>query len=469
VLTGHKWRPIADFDEDPKMLTDGELGPLSRVWERQKVELIEQGALSEFEKRLRREWSIETGIIERVYTLDRGVTRTLIEKGIDAALIPHGASDRDGVLVARIIQDHYDALDGMFDFVGGARELSTGYIKELHAALLRNQETYAVVDQFGRAFEKPLEKGKYKETPNSPTRPDGAVHEYCPPEHVASEMDRLVAIHKEHESRAVAPEVEAAWFHHRFTQIHPFSDGNGRVARAVATLVFIKNHWFPLIVDRDQWTQYIDALEKADRDDLRPLVAMFVEAQRNALIQATEVAYDIKPVESPHDAVLAVRDRLLQRGRLPHVASLAAKKTADELFHIAAQRLDQIAQELQREIGDLAVVQTDERAVDQLHLLAVMGTGDTAIFAEYDQMVKLVLSTGQGATLLLSFHAVGPRFRGVLAVRAYLTLARKDLVPIKGGTFQINYEETREAALARFSPWLDRVIVEGLNEWRRTL
>ena len=103
------------------------------------------------------------------------MTRTLIERGIDAALIPHGASNRDGVLVARIIQDHYDALEGMFDFVGGTRELSTGYIKELHAALLRNQETYTVVDQFGRAFEKPLEKGQYKDAPNSPMKPDGII------------------------------------------------------------------------------------------------------------------------------------------------------------------------------------------------------------------------------------------------------------------------------------------------------
>jgi hypothetical protein len=142
VLPGHKWHPITDFEQDPKTLTDGELGPLARVWARQKNELIERDVLAEFEKRLRREWSIETGIIENVYTLDRGVTCTLIEKGIDAALIPHGASDRDGTLVARIIQDHYDALEGMFDFVGGTRELSTGYIKELHAALLRNQNTY---------------------------------------------------------------------------------------------------------------------------------------------------------------------------------------------------------------------------------------------------------------------------------------------------------------------------------------
>ena len=97
---GYTWHHIEDFESDPKRLTDGELVSLGRIWARQKKELAEFQTLEEFDKRLRREWSIETGVIEKAYTLDRGVTRTLIERGIDAALIPHGATDRDSVLVA---------------------------------------------------------------------------------------------------------------------------------------------------------------------------------------------------------------------------------------------------------------------------------------------------------------------------------------------------------------------------------
>ena len=115
--TAYKWHPIADFTEDPASLTDGELGPLKRVLDGQKPELIATGAFDEFDQQLRREWAIETGIIENVYSLDRRVTRTLIERGIDAALIPNGASDLAPTLVARIIQDHYDALEGLFDFI----------------------------------------------------------------------------------------------------------------------------------------------------------------------------------------------------------------------------------------------------------------------------------------------------------------------------------------------------------------
>ena len=47
------------------------------------LSLILGGALGNFTQRLSREWSIETGQIEGVYDLDRGITQTLIERGIE--------------------------------------------------------------------------------------------------------------------------------------------------------------------------------------------------------------------------------------------------------------------------------------------------------------------------------------------------------------------------------------------------
>ena len=467
----YSWHPIEDLEVDPKSLTDGEMESLWRIWARQKGELTEFQTLDEFNKRLRREWSIETGVIEKAYTLDRGVTRTLIERGIDAALIPHGASDLDSVRVARLIQDHYDALEGMFDFVAGLRELSTGYVKELHAALLRNVETYTAVDQFGRVFEKELDKGKYKTEPNSPTRPDGSIHEYCPPEHVDAEMDRLILLYREHQARSIPVEVEAAWLHHRFTQIHPFQDGNGRVARALATFVFIKAGWFPLIVKRDDWTRYIDVSEAADRRDLRPLVAMFVEAQRTALIQATEIAYETKPVQSAEEAIAAARDRLVQRGRLSPEEWLKAKKTADVLVGRTQQRLDQIAGELTAQIAapSRAYKFGTNSIPGPTHVAAITRAFPTHDSAAYDKLVNLVLKTAAVSNLSISFQSVGPRFWGIIGVVAYLSPQGSVPVLFPDGTFQINYEESLKDAQQRFAPWLERMIVAGLTEWRRTL
>jgi Fic family protein len=150
--------------------------------------------------------------------------------------------------------------------------------------------------------------------------------------------------------------VEAARLHHRFTQIHPFADGNGRMARALASLVFIKAGWFPLIIRRDDpQRRYIEALEKADAGDLRRLIAIFVESQRAALIDASEIAWDVTPITSIHDAVIAARDRLMQRERLllkPREWA-RAKETATELANLAAEQLGKVAQELGLEICNL--------------------------------------------------------------------------------------------------------------------
>ncbi|HYL34848.1 MAG TPA: Fic family protein [Bryobacteraceae bacterium] len=473
MAVAYKWHPITDLPGDPKALTDGELEALQRVWIKQKGDLTDPGTLEEFNKRLRREWAIETGILEKVYTFDRGVTRTLIEKGIDAAFIPRGAADRDSMVVARIIQDHYDTLEGLFDFVGGTRQLSTSYIKELHAALLRNQETYAVVDQFGAAFERRLEKGQYKTESNSPLRPDGSVHEYCPPEHVAAEMDRLAAMHAEHEGREVPPEVEAAWLHHRFTQIHPFADGNGRVARAISTLVFINAGWFPLIVKREDWGRYVGALEKADQDDLRGVVAIFVEAQRNALIQATEAAYESRAPASIGDAVAAVRDKLIQRGALIPKEWVNAKNTARVLSQYASSRLEAIAGQMSQEISSLGKAKFTHKVSaaptegESRKLLEI--TGHSALPEEYSSVEQLWLEAGKSDRLMIWFRALGPRFRAIIGVVAYLSMAGKDPELLEGGTFQINYEEDSARAQERFAAWLDRMIVTGLNKWRATL
>ncbi len=81
------WEPISDLPEDWRSLSDGELGPLLQFWNDQWGDLEQSGALAAFNQRLAREWSIETGQIEGVYDIDRGITQTLIERGIDADLI----------------------------------------------------------------------------------------------------------------------------------------------------------------------------------------------------------------------------------------------------------------------------------------------------------------------------------------------------------------------------------------------
>ena len=280
---GHPWDFISDYETDPAELAQAELKHLAAVWHDQRERLETQDSFVQFNERLHREWAIETGLIERLYAFDRGVTQLLIEHGIDAALIPHGDGQQPES-VAAMIGDHQAAVESIFRFVRGERPLSTGYVKEMHALMTRNQAWAEAADAQGRISRVELIRGDYKRWPNNPRRPDGSIHEYCPPEHVAAEMDRLIELHEAHVS--VAPEVEAAWLHHRFTQIHPFQDGNGRIARALATLVFVKAGWFPLVVRNEGLALYLDALEQADRGDIRELVMLFAGLQKDELLKA---------------------------------------------------------------------------------------------------------------------------------------------------------------------------------------
>ena len=469
----YKWKPLADLPANPIELTSRELEALELVWAEQKEILAGSGVLEEHYQRLRREWSIETGIIEGVYTLDRGTTEILIARGIDASLIPHDATNKDPALVACIIQDHDETLEGMFAFVKGERELTAGYIKKLHAALLRHVDTFLVVDQFRNHFEKKLEKGRYKELPNNPSRPDGSMHEYCPPEHVAAEMDRMIALHREHVEAGVPTELEAGWLHHVFTQIHPFEDGNGRVARAVATLLFLKAKMFPLVVRRDDRATYIEALELADQGDLKPLVSLFTQIERRALLGAIELTSETRPSKTVDDAITAARVLLIAKGQIPPKEWNQAKSTAGRLFNFAIQKFNSVTQKLQSEIASVrpgfgfgteanaGVVPTPLAIAEKVQYVVNL--------QEYHHWLKLKLHTERHAELIVSFHCLGSQFRGLMAISAFLETGDGAPVAVTEDIFQINYKEDPFQAEQRFQPWLEAAIVRGLSLWRQQL
>lgn len=103
-----------------------------------------------------------------------------------------------------------------------------------------------------------------------------------PREMIGIELRHLcedVAYWIEHET--YVPDEIAARFHHRLVAIHPFANGNGRHARMMADLLLEKRlgaarfSWGggELAEANDCRTQYIQALQAADRGDYAPLLA----------------------------------------------------------------------------------------------------------------------------------------------------------------------------------------------------
>lgn len=278
----HKWKPIEALTSYTHLQLE-ELRSLEKLWKDQLLRLNKISALNAFQERMRRWWSIETGIIERLYTISEGITLQLVQHGFEANLIAHGETNIAPTELIAILQAHRDSLDLVMDIVGGTRPLTTGWIKELHAMLTQHQHHTDAIDKFGHWIKIPLYKGDWKIVPNNPMQTSGDIHEYCPPEQVASEMDNLLQYYN---ALPPWPELRAAFLHHRFTQIHPFQDGNGRVARALASIDFIRAGLFPMLVRRTERDRYIDALRDADQGDLMPMVQYFGEVQKNLLMRA---------------------------------------------------------------------------------------------------------------------------------------------------------------------------------------
>jgi Fic family protein len=106
------------------------------------------------------------------------------------------------------------------------------------------------------------------------------IHEYCPVSKVPEEMNRLITLYHTFKSQNVSPIVLAAWLHLSFIQIHPFQDGNGRVARSLSSIVLIENGLFPLIVSLKEKSKYIRALDLANtKNDYSQLIQFIVEKQ----------------------------------------------------------------------------------------------------------------------------------------------------------------------------------------------
>jgi Fic family protein len=254
--------------------------------------ILENNSLEyeEFLVRLKRRHAIETGIVERMYDIDKGVTETLINEGFISSLISHGDTNIEKNQLISHLKDHLDAVNFVFDVVKDNRPLTKGFICELHQLTTRNQEWAEGRNQFGEKTKINLIKGRFKERENNPSRPDGTVIMYCPVEHVEAEMDRLIEIYDDLLAKRVHPLIIASWVHHAFTTIHPFQDGNGRVVRLIASLILIKFNYFPITVLReDAKMKYIEALEQADIGEPQKLVSYFAEIQRRNIEEALNI------------------------------------------------------------------------------------------------------------------------------------------------------------------------------------
>lgn len=479
---------------DPKTYEFPEIRALSAVWKERRTALEDDGAYKEFIKKLQREWAIETGIIERLYTWDRGVTEVLIEQGIESSIIAHrgGVSQRDAEHIQALINDHLDIVEGLFGYIKGEEPLTEHFIRGLQAQFTLHQDYTEALSPSGERIQVTLHKGEYKTLPNNPRRPDGNIHSYCPPELTKDEMEALIRMYREAEPTQ-SPEVKAAWLHHRFTQIHPFQDGNGRVARALASLVFLREGLFPLVVRESDRIEYIGALELADTGDLGPLVTFFARRQRDAILKALGLEQQVQQSKYADQIVASALELLRNRFSKEQQKVSVVYEHAGKLFSYVETKFRALATSLDPQLKALtppkktkyqarfncADNRSNQRHYFQKQIVDIANHFDYfANFENFRTWIRLTLTTDQDFDYVVSFHGYGWGDTGILAASAftYVKAPREEggtdpvaLHPATTELFQFNYAESFETTEQRFADWLEGSMAIALAEWKRTL
>jgi Fic family protein len=283
---------------------------------------------------VKRAAAIETGAIEDLYKVDQGITLTFATEN---AILATAFSDKQST-VRRLIDAQVNAYDYVLDFVTKKVEVAQAWIRELHQVVCDSQDAYTVHLENGATEQRPLPKGKYKETPNHVQKADGRLHAYAPVVDTPLEMQRLcdemhgAAFTKAH------PFLQAAYVHHAFVVVHPFADGNGRVARALASIFSYRAAKIPLLILAEQKRLYFDALAKADDGDAKDLVTFIGERFTESLQYATDSLLTARS-SRPAQMAEAIRRLYISPGGYTHAEIDSAGQA---LLHTFQEQLDKI-------------------------------------------------------------------------------------------------------------------------------
>jgi len=225
---------------------------------------------SALKAQLRDLWTHTSTAIEG-NTLTLGETKFVIEEGLTVSGKP--LKDHHEVV------GHARAIDLIYTMVGKGGIKDTDLF-QLHEAVIPQ----VVVDVY-----KPI--GGWKKEPNgsyyfNEKTQKQEFFEYARPEDTPALMDRWLktfnqrAWVKHSRDQALNAYVE---MHASFVNIHPFFDGNGRVARLVSNIPVLKSGHPPILIPLERRKDYIDILVTCQLEAGKPQADKELFLQGNSL------------------------------------------------------------------------------------------------------------------------------------------------------------------------------------------
>lgn len=200
---------------------------------------------AELLRAIRNHWTHDSTALEG-NTLTLGDTDFVLTEGLTVSGKPLSHHQE--------VYGHAKAIDLVYGLIDKP-ELTVDDLFMLHKAVL----TEFIVDIY-------CPVGSWKNEPNTVSYvQDGRVvnHAYPYPEVVPVLMDQWLMAANQWADKIDSPEAAIASYadlHAKFVAVHPFYDGNGRMARLLANVPLLKNGYPPINIPVEDRHQYLDAL-----------------------------------------------------------------------------------------------------------------------------------------------------------------------------------------------------------------
>jgi prophage maintenance system killer protein len=219
--------------------------------------------------RLLRAAALDSAALDGLFPANPELTATVL-----AGAVGEPSANDDPVEV--VVECHRRALVLAAEAAAGGRGVDPHLMAVLQDVITEAQASYTVTTERGEIIEVELPRRRYKPVSNYLPLPGGGLAAFAPAAMVAAEMERLDGELRSAAFAALHPVVQAAYAHYALTAIHPFADGNGRLARTVASVFLMRAAGLPLIVFAEQWPAYYQALRLATQQGDRQALADFV-------------------------------------------------------------------------------------------------------------------------------------------------------------------------------------------------
>ena len=278
-------------------------------------------------------WTYHSNAIEG-NVLTQGETEMFLMEGLTAK----GKPLKDHL----DLRGHSNAINYLIGFIKANEELSEAAIRTLHEILLVEPYQTQAVSLDGQPTMKTVALGQYKTQPNHVRTPTGETHFYASPEETPAKMGDLMKWYREEHTRGLMHPVEiAARFHHLFTAIHPFDDGNGRMSRLLMNLLLMQSGYPPAVIRNSERDQYLAALRRADSEEPEDFLVFIAEhvvsslelylraARGEEIHEPTDLEKEIallrmelRHVEEPEPLTQEVQKRIFERSLDPLFAEI---------------------------------------------------------------------------------------------------------------------------------------------------